>query len=733
MSFSPRLPALRGGYLSVEKDPEREKARETARRRRLKMGRARGRWGLLRSNLRAEVARLKEQLAAEMAADRERTMETHRMRQLLLRMSGKEDFSAWRPMAHDIHPLCDTFFTVDEMCVHLAVHDGDLDKAAMAILQDTPPYRAVREAVEDRLWHKDGVVFAGQRLEAMTLDEAVRAMTDPEDENKSITHLNLRFVEIGDDGAAVIGAALSKTVQELGAKQKRLQKRLNREKLKQQAAMKRAGNKLPALKKNKSTGKDSNDSTVQETLAQDDHDNDESAATSNAAAKYDINDANTYCSVTHLKLSHNGITDFGAGMIATALKTPQCQVTCLELKKNPLGADGAKYIARVLEDKSNKLTELTLGLTGMGGEGVARLCVALTSSHCKLERLNLFCTRIGDAEAGSIARALASGECTSLTELVLPGTNIGARGVQWLAKALAMPKLCRLVSLNLEFNSRVGPEGAAYIAAALKTGRGSKIGVGIDAMLAAAEEDEDEDEDEDEGDIAADAATEDHPADPPALCSLTSLSLRGNNIGDLGAQCLASSLRSKRCQLLELNVEYNHIGEEGTLAIAKALHAPCCGLMRLYLFGNKIDIKAERLIAKALILKATDAMAKERTKDEENVKNGGGRIEDDGKEGEVEEEYERESELVSDDEDEQYLLTGIRRKKVKNKTYIDTTLLEDHEDKVSTVATSTTSANDIITRTIANDPNEAARQQLLKEEAEAAAEAAYERYMRGGQ
>ena len=58
--------------------------------------------------------------------------------------------------------------------------------------------------------------------------------------------------------------------------------------------------------------------------------------------------------------------------------------------------------------------------------------------------------------------------------------------------------------------------------------------------------------------------------------------------------------------------------------------------------------------------------------------------------------------------------------------------MEDREDKVSTVATSTTSASDIITKTIANDPSEAARQQLLREEAEAAAEAAYERYMRGG-
>ena len=332
------------------------------------MMRARGRWGLIRSNLKAEVQRLKDEFRQEMEADRRRVMENHRMRQLLLRLSGKEDFSAWRAMAHDIHPLCSNFFSIDELCVHLAVHEGDLDAAAMAILEDTPPYRAVREAVEDRLMHKDGVVFAGQRLEAMTLDEAVRAMTDPEDENKSITHLNLRFVQVGDDGAAVIGAALSKTVQELGTKQNRIKKRLSSAKAAAEAS-------------------------------------------APAASKYDVNDANTYCSVTHLKLSHNGITDFGAGMIASALKTPQCQVSSLELKKNPLGTDGAKYIAKALEDKHNKLTELTLGLTGMGREGVARLCVALTSSHCKLERLNLFCTLIGDVEAGSIARALASGEC----------------------------------------------------------------------------------------------------------------------------------------------------------------------------------------------------------------------------------------------------------------------------------------------------------------------------------
>ena len=252
----------------------------------------------------------------------------------------------------------------------------------------------------------------------------------------------------------------------------------------------------------------------------------------------------------------------------------------------------------------------------MGSAGVARLCVALTSSHCKLERLNLFCTQIGDAEAGSIARALGSGECTSLTELVLPGTNIGCRGVQNLARALSMPRLCRLVSLNLEFNSRVGPEGAAYIAAALKTGREGRQEVGIDALLAAENDRSkgvDDEDDEDDEDAAFHHGN--HVAEPPPLCSLTSLSLRGNNIGDLGAQCLASSLRSKRCQLLELNVEYNHIGEDGTLAIAKALHANHCRLMRLYLFGNKIAMKAERLIAKALVLKATDAMVRERAKE----------------------------------------------------------------------------------------------------------------------
>ena len=660
MPGTPRLPPLRGGYLSLEKDPQREAAKRAAREKKKRMlgvsGRARGRWGLIRKNLKAEVARLKEELRKEMEADRLKTMEMHRMRQLLLRLSGKEDFTAWRMMAHDIHPLCENFFTVDEMCVHLAIHEGDLDKATIAILEDNPPYRVVREAIEDRIMHKDGVVFAGQRLEAMTLDEAVGAMTNPEDENKSITHLNLRFVDVGDDGAATIGAALSKTVQQLGVAHRRIQQRLNGNNQK----------KLPFLQNTR-------DSTKSKT---------ELDCVATPAEKYDINDANTYCSVTHLKLSHNGITDFGAGMIASALKTPQCQICSLELKKNPLGTEGAKYIARALEDKNNKLTELTLGLTGMGREGVARLCAALASNNCKLEYLNLFCTKIGDAEAGSIAQVLASGNCTSLTELILPGTNIGSKGVSYLAQALAMPHACRLVSLNLEFNGRVGPEGAAYIAKALKSGSSEK-------------KENAKRQNMDGGNVTSHCLLEGEIAKPQMLCSLTFLSLRGNNIGDLGAQCIASALESRRCRLLELNLEYNHIGEIGMMAIAKALQSDHCSLMMLYSFGNKMGPKAERLITKELFLRKNDALAKQRRKRGEGGSDVPG--------GEA----------------------------FEKKEFLDTTLLEDHEDKVSTTATSTTSVNDIINRTIANDPIEAALKQNEREEAEAADEKAFEEWMRG--
>ena len=64
-----------------------------------------------------------------------------------------------------------------------------------------------------------------------------------------------------------------------------------------------------------------------------------------------------------------------------------------------------------------------------------------------------------------------------------------------------------------------------------------------------------------------------------------------------------------------------------------------------------------------------------------------------------------------------------------DKTYMNTTLMEDHEDKVSTVATYA-STNDIVKQT-ATHSDEMAQKQILKEEAEAATEAAYERWMRG--
>ena len=69
-------------------------------------------------------------------------------------------------------------------------------------------------------------------------------------------------------------------------------------------------------------------------------------------------------------------------------------------------------------------------------------------------------------------------------------------------------------------------------------------------------------------------------------CTLTSLDLYGNNIGPEGAIALANALKTNRT-LTVLNLGWNNIGAEGVQTLTEALKDPRCTL-------TSLDLKMEQ-------------------------------------------------------------------------------------------------------------------------------------------
>lgn len=245
----------------------------------------------------------------------------------------------------------------------------------------------------------------------------------------------------------------------------------------------------------------------------------------------------------------------GVSVLAQALKV-NTSVEEIYIQGNDGGDVGVKSLCDALLERPGPIKTLDIGNNTMTEEGAQNLAKLLKAKQ--LVELDVYNNDFGDAGMYQIAGSLKDNK--SLTSLDLGGNNVGADGMKALASAIKNCDTLRV--LELSYNP-MGPEGAKAIAEVskydlqletLKVGW-CKIGSGDGAKAI--------------GDLIMFNTT------------ISSLDLRGNNLGDEGAISIARSMKEHDNQhFAELDMGYNEIKDAGACALAQSLKANVEGAVK---------------------------------------------------------------------------------------------------------------------------------------------------------
>ena len=85
-------------------------------------------------------------------------------------------------------------------------------------------------------------------------------------------------------------------------------------------------------------------------------------------------------------------------------------------------------------------------------------------------------------------------------------------------------------------------------------------------------------------------------------CTLHTLDLHYNGVGDEGARALAEALRSDTCTLHTLGLRSNGVGDDGARALAEALRSDTCTLHTLHLNIDAVSDDCARVLDEAQAL-----------------------------------------------------------------------------------------------------------------------------------
>jgi Ran GTPase-activating protein (RanGAP) involved in mRNA processing and transport len=266
-----------------------------------------------------------------------------------------------------------------------------------------------------------------------------------------------------------------------------------------------------------------------------------------------------------LNLAHNQVEDAGAIALAEGLKVKTCRLTTLDLQGNLVGNAGLIALAEALK-VNTCLTTINLGHNQFGVAGTAALTEGLMINTC-LTTLDLQNSGVGNVEAAALAKGLVS--CRYLTMLDLRDNDIGDEVRMAFFKGMVDRNDLR-IDIDIEFTEFVAAMGN------LRRHRTISLDLQDNTIR-------------DDGTLAESSDVD---------TSITSINLRGNQIGDAGAAVLAEELQVNTC-LTSIDLRNNEIGDTGAAALATGLMENT-SLTTINLRSNQIGDTGAKALAEGL-------------------------------------------------------------------------------------------------------------------------------------
>jgi len=236
-----------------------------------------------------------------------------------------------------------------------------------------------------------------------------------------------------------------------------------------------------------------------------------------------------------------------------------------------LSTSTEKTLAEELTKKG--VTDMNLPESSIGAKGVMALAEALKVNK-SVTNIDLHHNRFGDEGIMALAEALKFN--ISLTSINLSENKIGDKGAMALAEALKFN--ISLTSINLSEN-KIGDKGAMALAEALKVNK-SVTNIDLPRNRFG-----------DEGIMALAEALKFN-------ISLTSIDLSQNRLDDDDAMALAIALIVNK-SVTNISLYHNKIGDGGAIALAEMLKRNT-SLTRIKLCFNQIGDKGAKALAEAL-------------------------------------------------------------------------------------------------------------------------------------
>ncbi|KAF9953259.1 NACHT, LRR and PYD domains-containing protein 13 [Mortierella alpina] len=166
--------------------------------------------------------------------------------------------------------------------------------------------------------------------------------------------------------------------------------------------------------------------------------------------------------VTHLDLSFNKISDWGASTILASFESNEVALKDINMEANPLSFAGGVDICKILVLPQSRITTLDLRGAKVTDVGVPYLAEALKSHQCPIVSLNLYDCQLTDTGILKLAIKLCVNK--SLRVLGLGCNCIGDTGILALSQGLCLNS--HLEELDLSENdvaiSRAGLDSLLY-------------------------------------------------------------------------------------------------------------------------------------------------------------------------------------------------------------------------------------------------------------------------------